>query len=542
METYRNNISKKFKEIKDQFNELLNNSNKKKLLKINSHSSFINRPRLGKLKHNSIDKVDLNHMLDQIGNDDTIFNNDKLLTNIKIESFENPIKKHSICSVDNDRPFISKKNNKNKSTSNIQRTFNNNLINKRKVKGNNKITNSYSNKNKLELNCNKMLYTSDNNNKSNIVKKKLNRSSRHTKNNLSQNKNKNVCVKNVDQFINKPNDTRKTPNKNCLMTPISNKSTIIIQKNKKLISKMKNNEFQSSQRSFININNNDTISLASTSRMDMSKSFIRGRSMPTVRANKSQSNLHLPNKSIIKNQDKIIMELQKLFGEKIQLNEEIYQNMTELDIKNTINFLLETVKELNNINKVNKTKTDGYKQIIESKENQIKQHKNEIKELKKENLKLNKIIKTNNQLNKKLSQNIENLKLQLEKEKAKIKNMQTRGKSTSNKNNIYSNKYKNENNINKNRKIKENKSQDKIRKANGFINRRKSETSCDKKKENIENKENNKNNNIKDNIEVNITWKNNEDKKTDITPNPLIIIDPKEQNDVQSSNKNNLIN
>ena len=139
METYRNNISKKFKEIKDQFNELLNNSNKKKLLKINSHSSFINRPRLGKLKHNSIDKVDLNHMLDQIGNDDTIFNNDKLLTNIKIESFENPIKKHSICSVDNDRPFISKKNNKNKSTSNIQRTFNNNLINKRKVKGNNKI-------------------------------------------------------------------------------------------------------------------------------------------------------------------------------------------------------------------------------------------------------------------------------------------------------------------------------------------------------------------------------------------------------------------
>ena len=33
METDRNNISKKFKEIKDQFNELLNNSNKKKIIK-----------------------------------------------------------------------------------------------------------------------------------------------------------------------------------------------------------------------------------------------------------------------------------------------------------------------------------------------------------------------------------------------------------------------------------------------------------------------------------------------------------------------------
>ena len=143
--------------------------------------------------------------------------------------------------------------------------------------------------------------------------------------------------------------------------------------------------------------------------------------MPTMRSNKSLSNLRFPNKSIIKNQDKVMIELQKLFGDKIQLNEDIYQNMTELDKKNCINFLLEAVKELNNINKINKSKTDGYKEIIENKENDIKNLKNEIKELKKENMKLNKLIKTNNQLNKKLSQNIDNLKLQLEKEKNKNK-------------------------------------------------------------------------------------------------------------------------
>ena len=309
------------------------------------------------------------------------------------------------------------------------------------------------------------------------------------------------------------------------------KSTIRNQNNQKLI---KNSEDHSSQKSFINFNNHDTISVASSSRIDMNKSVIRGRSMPAMRSNKSQSNLRLPNKSIIKNQDKVIMELQKLFGEKIQLNEETYQNMTELDKKNCINFLLETVKELNNLHKINQSKTNGYKQIIESKEQQIKTHKNEIKELKKENLKLNKIIKTNNQLNKKLSQNIENLKLQLEKEKIKNKT-NARGKSTSKLNNIYSKKYKNENSINKNRKFKENKSQDKMKKVSGFINMKKTEISQDKK---LENNEINKENKVDEKIEVNITWKNNENKTTDVSPNSLISNDSKEQNNLKDNNVN----
>ena len=315
------------------------------------------------------------------------------------------------------------------------------------------------------------------------------------------------------------------------MTPISNKSTIRNQKNQKLL---KNSEYHSSQKSSINFNNHYTISIASSSKIDINKSTIRGRSMPVMRSNKSQSNLRLPNKSIIKNQDKVIIELQKLFGEKIQLNEETYQNMTDLDKKNCINFLLETVKELNNLHKINQSKTNGYKQIIESKEQQIKTHKNEIKELKKENIKLNKIIKTNNQLNKKLSQNIDNLKLQLEKEKIKNKT-NARGKSTSKHNNIHSKKYKNEHSINKNRKFKENKSQDKMEKISGFINMKKTKISQDKK---LENNEFNKENNVYKKMEVNITWKNNENKTTDVSPNSLISNDSNEQKDIKNNNGN----
>jgi hypothetical protein len=342
-------------------------------------------------------------------------------------------------------------------------------------------------------------------------------------------------VKNVDQFINKPNEHRRTSNKSIMMTPISNKASNRIN-NKKIF---KNNEFHSSQRSFLNFNN-DSISLASTSRLDMSKSYIRGRSMPSMKSNRSQSNLRLPNKSITKNNDKVILELQKLFGDKLQLSEDIYQNLTEVDKKNCINFLLEAVKEMNNTNKINKAKTDGYKQIIESKEQDIKNLKNEIKELKKENIKLNKIIKTNNQLNKKLSQNVDNLKIQLEKEKNKMKKLQSRGKSTSKMNNIYSNKYIKESSINKNRRHKEVKSQDKIKKASGFINRKISENINEKKINNLDNPEQNKNNiDDKDKDKLNILWKNKEENKTDNLINTLIIEkDSNEKKDLNLKNEN----
>ena len=539
METYRDKLSDKFKEIKNQFGYMTNYSNKKRIKKNYSHLNLITRLRLPKTKHKSIDKPDLSHLLEQIGGDELIFNNDKLITNIKIESFENNLKKNSIMSVENDRSFISKKSNKTNSTS-INRRKNNRqdkdikfVNNRNKIKEYSNISNMNSKHNSLELNCNKLPFTNG------INKKKINGNGKINRKNKSINKNKNGC-KNVEQFINKRNDAQKTLNQNILLTPI-NKSSTRVQNNKRIL---KHNDFHSTQRSFINFNNNDTISLASASRIDMSKSYIRGRSMPSRRPSKMQSNLRLPNKSIIKNQDKIITELQKLFGEKIQLTDDIYQNMTELDKKNCINFLLETVKELHNINKISKSKTDGYKQIIESKDNDIKNYKNEIKELKKDSIKLNKVIKTNNQLNKKLSQSIDNLKLQLEKEKAKNKTFQTRGKST---NKIYSNRYRKENSINKNKKHREIRSQDKLERANEFINKKNNENNNEKKRNSsINNKENDlqKNNNI-DKNKINIIWKNKEKNKDDKIPtiNHVLSIDNEKKNEENNENKSeNLLN
>ena len=58
-------------------------------------------------------------MLDQIGNDDLMFNNDKIISSIQIESsLDNPIKKTSSVSVeeDNDKIYLHKKGGKKNST------------------------------------------------------------------------------------------------------------------------------------------------------------------------------------------------------------------------------------------------------------------------------------------------------------------------------------------------------------------------------------------------------------------------------------------
>ena len=74
---------------------------------------------------------------------------------------------------------------------------------------------------------------------------------------ISPAKSKNVCVKNVNQFINKPNEVSKSSNQSYLITPI----------NRKYMGENNNN-------------NNDNISLASISRIDIPKSFVLDRTMP----------------------------------------------------------------------------------------------------------------------------------------------------------------------------------------------------------------------------------------------------------------------
>jgi hypothetical protein len=99
------------------------------------------------------------------------------------------------------------------------------------------------------------------------------------------------------------------------MSPISKNSPNNKKKGKRL-SKM--SEYNNTQQSILKTNNNeDAMSIFSNSIADIkSHSGIRGHSMPTKRANKNISNLYLPNKSIIKSHDKIMIELQKIFGEK----------------------------------------------------------------------------------------------------------------------------------------------------------------------------------------------------------------------------------
>jgi CCR4-NOT transcription complex subunit 6 len=362
-----------------------------------------------------------------------------------------------------------------------------------------------------------MSYSKSNNklNTSNIGKKGKNNSSQNLKKAGSPTKSKNN-IKNVSQFINKPNEIRRNNQHNLTTT---------INKSPQRIRKLNNSSKNQNSISSFNIKNCDTLSLASNSRLE-TRSCMRGSSMPS-----KKSNLHLPNKSIIKNQDKLINELQKLFGEKIQLSSELYENMTDLDKKNCINFLLESIKELNNINKINKSKTDGYKQINEVKDQQIKNLKNEIKQLKKEIMNLNKIIKKDMQLNKKLTQNVDNLKNQLEKEKTKNKTLQSRNRSTSKLNSSLINKSREGNS----RKKIRHKSQDMMKKASHFVNRKK--VNDEDKDKILSNNINMNGNNVN-----NISWKNREEKDEDIGQNSKIlngIIDIENQNGVKNDNYNN---
>ena len=537
METFREHMSGKIKEIKREIENIDLNISQIILNKNISHSNLFIRPKLPLIKQETIEKEEISKMLDQFGNEDIFFNKDNLLTNIKIESLENTSNKKIIISSDIDKSFISKKTSK--LNPNSVKQIKNNRQKHYYIRNRNKIekllipNSSNSNHNTMELNCNKMPY-----NKGYQKKFSHNHSKKNSKRkisiNRSKNKSKNICLKKINQFINKPNELRKnskTSKNSNLMTPISTKS-----KSKKITT---NNSLNSSSK-YANINNNNyknndisnnhNDSTLNSINISISP-YTRGRSVPIVR--KNHSNLHFPNKSVIKNQEKIFIELQKLFGEKIHLDEEICQKMTDTDKKNCINFLLEIIKEMNNTNKMNKAKNEGYKQIINEKDKQIKAIKNDIKELKKEKIKLNKIIKNNNQIIKKLNQNLESSKLQLEREKLKTKNLQRDKSGDKNKGLFLKlNKYRNDNSliIEKDKILGENKSQDKINKTKGFI------------KEDIKDKKLNQNlntlkindinkNNIYEKIDVNITWKNIEENRTDISPNSRVSNYSKEQND-----------
>ena len=478
MEQYKTNHitskKEKFLLIEKHFINLANNTSEKKIIKFQSHLNFQKRPVLKKKNKFYINKDNERNPLDQIGNDDLIFNNDKLITNIKIDRIEDDY--YSIeGSNDNKNEEINHQRQKNRKRSLTP------IKGMKKIIEVQKINIPKNNNNTLELYCNKISYNND----------KKNNSKNH-KNNKNNNQSS-TRLKNINQFINKPNDKKINELKNNLMTPTSNKTK----------SKMAyHNSFSKLNRFNHSNNHNDSISLASASRMG-ARTCIRGKSMPS---SGKKSNMHFPNKSVIKNRDKLFVELQKLFGDKITLYDDVYQNFTDVDKKNCINFLLESIKELYNFHKMAQSKNEAYKDIIENKDKQIKDNKNEIKELKKEIMKLNKIIKTNIQVNRKLSQNIDTLKLQLTKEKNKNKENETRGKSTNR--NTHNFKYKNDFNEFSMTATKKSRfgSQDRFNKSNQFVNKKK-RSSLDKNKDkdkiniyNIQIDKNNNNNKIPGNM------------------------------------------
>jgi len=475
MERFKTNIKlirNRFRAIENHFIFLSDNISKDHLFKSNSHKSLIKRPYIkprnnSKEKNKNNDKIYSGNQLDQIGNDDLIFNNDKLITNIKIDNIEEFNQKglnyvNDEESKDMSLKTVRKISPKKSNLSPTREAKNKRLQKVQSPKNRKKIANNNNNNNDaLLLDCVKNQFHNTTSGKVCSTKSFIN-----NKNLMQTNR-----LKNINQFINKPNETNfnESSQKRVIMTPVIKKQSPSKISSHKSFNKI-NLKFANPNSSNIDFQN-DNFNLSPVPGTGAHNSS-RGKS-----TSNNKSIMHFPNKSVMKNMDKLYKELQKIFGEKVQLNDDLYQNMSDSDKKNTINFLLDSLKEIYSINKVALTKNDGYKEIADSKEKQLKDAKNEIKELKKDNANLNKIIKTNIQMNRKLSQNIDNLKSQLEKEKNKSKEVQTKGKSA-NKTVLSSNKIKHRNDsgglsATSSKKMKGNISQGKFRKTSDFINRKK---------------------------------------------------------------------
>jgi len=475
MERFKTNIKlirNRFRAIENHFIFLSDNISKDHLFKSNSHKSLIKRPYIkprnnSKEKNKNNDKIYSGNQLDQIGNDDLIFNNDKLITNIKIDNIEEFNQKGLNYVNDEESKDMSlktvRKISPKKSNLSPTREAKNKRLQKVQSPKNRKIiaNNNNNNNDALLLDCVKNQFHNTTSGKVCSTKSFIN-----NKNLMQTNR-----LKNINQFINKPNETNfnESSQKRVIMTPVIKKQSPSKISSHKSFNKI-NLKFANPNSSNIDFQN-DNFNLSPVPGTGAHNSS-RGKS-----TSNNKSIMHFPNKSVMKNMDKLYKELQKIFGEKVQLNDDLYQNMSDSDKKNTINFLLDSLKEIYSINKVALTKNDGYKEIADSKEKQLKEAKNEIKELKKDNANLNKIIKTNIQMNRKLSQNIDNLKSQLEKEKNKSKEVQTKGKSA-NKTVLSSNKIKHRNDsgglsATSSKKMKGNISQGKFRKTSDFINRKK---------------------------------------------------------------------
>ena len=509
-------INNKFDLIKNNFIQLSNNPSKTKLKKCKTFSNLINRPTLRRINKIYNEKQNLKKQLDQIGKEDSIFSNDKLITNIKLETLddltvneilEETMGKEKGKNKNKDvKKYLSPKKTTKRCLTPLTKTTG--KRNKKKYYNKKEENNDNISSLTLELNCNKMPQVNTSSTKAHNYKNNKKKSMSKTN------------QKNLNLFINKPQN-KHTKNQiynqsnNILLTPIPNKN----KRSKKINS---NSSFSKLNDSCDNTN--DSLCLTTVSKIT-TKTFTKGKSLSV---SKKVTTMHFPNKSNIKNKDKLLIEIQKLFTDKIQLYDDTYQKMTDSDKKNCIVFLLDALKEMFTINKIAESKNEDFKANNKTKEKQIQDDKNEIKELKKDIIKLNKIIKTNILMNRKLNQKIDNLKIQLEKEKNK------NNKNNNNKNNNKSNvtkrgitsekkvinknkiKYRNKVNgfISSDTKSKfENKSMDKVK--NNNINIDENNYQCNKDTE-INDETNNQNKELIKKENKNIIEKNLENNLNDL--------------------------
>ena len=198
MNAFKHEKSLTFKEIKNEFNNLIYNSSKRPLINYNSHTYLHNRPYLPVNINKIISAKDLHNILEQIGNNNLNICDDNFFTNIKIESYETIFNKNNLKSINNNTKLDKKRRNRTNSKSVNNRKVNRQkkkLIKKRNILKEFPIPH---NSNTLELNCNKKSQINY------IIKEKEKKAFK--KENTS---NKNILIRNLNKFINNPNDTDK---------------------------------------------------------------------------------------------------------------------------------------------------------------------------------------------------------------------------------------------------------------------------------------------------------------------------------------------
>lgn len=173
--------------------------------------------------------------------------------------------------------------------------------------------------------------------------------------------NQNIKIKNINKFINKPHQ-RNPPtikqNNNFSKTQLLKKPTI-----------------NHSRSTSVSTPNNRTM-------IRTKNNSVEKKVRPFGKTQRGGKGIIRFGPNALKNIDKTIVDLQSMFGQKMDNVEAVYQNMGENDIKNILSTLLGLVNELKTEVKSEKSKADTMKKELDSKNKLINNANKEITKLK----------------------------------------------------------------------------------------------------------------------------------------------------------------